>query len=231
MQKAAASRIVLPIYTSIAICSLILLGAMLHSPSEPGNTVAFGLSLSLISITGLGHLFIDPGIHTRLMRNFAKWLYRISLRRTQVIFENPADRDIFIKNKFLKAGQTHLILGTCVDMEKFYTLKRDADGPVVLFASRFLTTKGLPEFVEAAQILKQKEVRGRFAIAGTTDPGNPASIPQAQIDSWKQSGLTEWWGRQFALENFSLNLAIQQTLSVYRQAFPTKQIAHDSQQG
>ena len=286
-----------------------------------GSLAARFLSIPGIinSITGLGHLFIDPGIHTRLLRNIAKWLYRISLRRTHVIFENPADRDIFIKNKFLKAGQTHLILGTGVDTEKFYPSRREADVPVVLFASRFLTTKGLPEFVEAAQILKQKGVRGRFAIAGTTDPGNPASISQAQIDSWKQSGLTEWWGwqadmpaalakadifclpsyregvpnalieacasglpivttdvpgcrdvvtdglngflvpprdpqalaealekllidpdlrsrmgemgRQFALENFSLNLAIQQTLSVYRQAFPTKQIAHDSQQG
>jgi glycosyltransferase involved in cell wall biosynthesis len=57
-----------------------------------------------------------------------------------------------------------------------------------------LSTKGLLEFIEATRLLKQKGLKARFALAGTTDPGNPASIPQGQIESWKQSGLVEWWG-------------------------------------
>ena len=148
------------------------------------------------SITGLGHLFIDPGLDTRLLRNVAKWLYRISLRRTQVIFENPEDRDIFIQNKFLKAGQTHLILGTGVDVDKFHPGRKTSEAAVVLFSSRFLVTKGFLEFIEAARILKQKGLTARFAIAGRTDPGNPASIPEEQINAWKQSDTLEWWGWQ-----------------------------------
>jgi hypothetical protein len=51
MQKAAGSRIALPVYTfSIALCSLIVLGAMLLSPSEAGNTVILGLSLPRLAI-------------------------------------------------------------------------------------------------------------------------------------------------------------------------------------
>jgi len=148
------------------------------------------------SITGLGHLFIDTGIITRILRGVAKWLYQISLRGTQVIFETPEDRDIFIKNRLLKADQTHLIMGTGVDVEKFRPANKNNDIPVVLFSSRLLVTKGLHEFMDATRILQQKGLKARFAIAGTTDPGNPASIPEGRIESWKQSDLVEWWGWQ-----------------------------------
>lgn len=58
MQTAAGSKIVLPLYTSsVAICSLFMLGAMLLSPSEPGNTVAFGLSLPRLALAA-GFLFV-----------------------------------------------------------------------------------------------------------------------------------------------------------------------------
>jgi glycosyltransferase involved in cell wall biosynthesis len=148
------------------------------------------------SITGLGHLFIDPNRITRLLRIVAKWLYRISLRNTQVIFENPEDRDIFIKNRLLKADQTYLIMGTGVDVEKFKPSNKNNDIPVVLFSSRLLITKGLLEYMQAARIVRYKGLKARFALAGTTDPGNPASIPEELIDSWKQSDLVEWWGWQ-----------------------------------
>ncbi|MGE5377450.1 MAG: glycosyltransferase family 4 protein [Bacteroidota bacterium] len=148
------------------------------------------------SITGLGHLFIDQGFKTRLLRTAAIWLYRISLPRTSVIFENPEDRDIFIHRRFLKARQTHLIMGTGVDVDKFRPSPKTQEVPVVLFSSRMLVTKGLLEYIDAARMLKQKGVIARFALAGTTDPGNPASLGEQQIEVWKQSEDLEWWGWQ-----------------------------------
>lgn len=161
-----------------------------------GSLAAHVLHIPAIinSITGLGHLFIDTASRTRLLRTIVKVLYRISLRRTQAIFENPEDRDIFIQNRLLKAEQAHLIMGTGVDVKKFRPTAKNNGTPVVLFSSRMLVTKGLLEFMEAARLLKQKGIRARFALAGKTDPGNPASIPEEQIDAWKDSGLFEWWG-------------------------------------
>jgi glycosyltransferase involved in cell wall biosynthesis len=59
-----------------------------------------------------------------------------------------------------------------------------------------LVTKGLLEYVEAAHTLRHKGLNARFALAGRTDPGNPASIPDEQIETWKQSETLEWWGWQ-----------------------------------
>ena len=163
-----------------------------------GSTAAHILRIPGIinSITGLGHLFIDPEPVTRLLRRLASWLYRINLRGTEVIFENPEDRKIFIEWGFIKPEQGHLILGTGVELDKFYPTVKQNDPPIVLFSSRILVTKGVLEYVEAIRILKEKGIHARFALAGKADPGNPASIPDEQIEAWKQSSLVEWWGWQ-----------------------------------
>jgi glycosyltransferase involved in cell wall biosynthesis len=163
-----------------------------------GSTAAHILRIPGIinSITGLGHLFIDPEPITRLLRRLASWLYRINLRGTEVIFENPEDRKIFIEWGFIKPRQGHLILGTGVDVERFRPTAKENNPPIVLFSSRILVTKGILEYVEAIRILKAKGINARFALAGKADPGNPASIPDEQIEAWKQSNLVEWWGWQ-----------------------------------
>jgi glycosyltransferase involved in cell wall biosynthesis len=148
------------------------------------------------SITGLGHVFIDPEPVTRLLRRLAGWLYRINLRGTEVIFENPEDHKIFIEWGFIKPEQGHLILGTGVDLDKFRPTAKENNPPIVLFSSRMLITKGVLEYVEAIRILKEKGIMARFALAGKADPGNPASIPDEQIEAWKRSNLVEWWGWQ-----------------------------------
>jgi glycosyltransferase involved in cell wall biosynthesis len=155
-----------------------------------------GIKGIINSVTGLGHLFIDPGFGTRILRALAKFLYRISLHRTKVVFENPEDRSIFIENKFVQPEQSHLIPGTGVDVIRFQPVQRTNRIPIILFSSRLLATKGLQEFVEAAQLVQKKGLKGRFAIAGTPDPGNPASIQQEQIDGWQRAGHVEIWGWQ-----------------------------------
>ncbi len=155
-----------------------------------------GIKGIINSITGLGHLFIDPGPITRILRSLAKIFYRASLKKTQVIFENLEDQTTFIQNRLLQPEQAHLIPGTGVDVEKFQPTIKTNDIPLVLFSSRMLITKGLLEFVEAAQLLKQKGLKARFAIAGIPDPGNPASVSNEQIDTWQRSDLVEIWGWQ-----------------------------------
>ena len=172
------------------------------------------------SITGLGHLFIDTGFVTRVIRNLAKFLYRTSLNGTQVIFENPEDRNIFIHNRLLNPEQTNLIPGTGVDIKKFQPTTRTNTTPLVLFASRLLITKGVLEFIEASQLLKKKGLKIRFVIAGTPDPGNPASISPEQIEAWKQSDAVEVWGWQADMPS-TLAQADIFCLPSYREGVPS----------
>jgi glycosyltransferase involved in cell wall biosynthesis len=96
-----------------------------------------------------------------------------------------------------------------------------AGQPVVLLAARLLWDKGVGEFVEAARRLRRAGVQARFALAGRTDPGNPASIPEAQIEAWAEEGLVEWWGWIDDMPATLAKASIVCLPSYYREGLPT----------
>jgi len=64
----------------------------------------------------------------------------------------------------------------------------------VVLAARMLWDKGVDEFVNAARLLKAEKRKLQFVLAGSPDPGNPASIPEKTLLEWQASGLVEWLG-------------------------------------
>jgi len=48
--------------------------------------------------------------------------------------------------------------------------------------------------IDAARILKERNVPVRIVLAGTPDAGNPGSVPEATIQGWVDEGLVEWRG-------------------------------------
>ena len=143
------------------------------------------------AITGLGFIFSDAG---SFLRRFILWLYRISLLKTRVIFQNTDDLNIFVKNQLITADQAYLIPGSGVDVNQF-TPSPEPDGvPVVMLAGRLLRTKGLPEFVEAARRIHQDGVQARFVIVGEPYLDNPDSILPEELDAWEKEGAIEAWG-------------------------------------
>src|SRR5262249_22502931 len=97
------------------------------------------------------------------------------------------DRRIFVRQGLVSESESHLIRGSGVDVEAFNPdIRRPLNGDRrVLFASRLLWSKGVAEYVEAARLVYEAMPSAQFRIAGETDPGNPAAVPQYVIDQWK----------------------------------------------
>jgi glycosyltransferase involved in cell wall biosynthesis len=57
-----------------------------------------------------------------------------------------------------------------------------------------LWDKGVGDFVEAANRIRDAGVQARFALIGTPDPENPTSVPESQLRAWHDGGKVEWWG-------------------------------------
>jgi glycosyltransferase involved in cell wall biosynthesis len=129
-----------------------------------------------------------------VLRSFINLWYRLILHGTQVIFENDEDRQAFIRLGFIQPKDGNLIPGVGVDTTRFKTSLLPTGIPIVLMAARLLWDKGVGEFVEAAHQLHSEGIKARFVLAGRTDPGNPASIPEAQIETWRREGHIEWLG-------------------------------------
>ena len=161
-----------------------------------GSLAARWLKITAIinAIPGLGHVFIDESIPGRALRRAVMQFYRFALAGTQVIFQNPDDQALFTHYELVKDGQHHLIRGSGVDVERLAPLPEPQGDPVAALPARLLWPKGVAEFVAAAQRLKGEGLPVRFALIGRGDPGNPQSVPDAQLRAWADEGAVEWWG-------------------------------------
>jgi glycosyltransferase involved in cell wall biosynthesis len=146
------------------------------------------------AVPGLGYLFSNNNFKAKLLRFLATRVYRIILRNTQVIFQNPDDTAHFIQNKLVEPQQSTLIRGSGVDIDRFLPAEEPRQVPLIVLPARMLWDKGVLEFVDAAKILKAKGIQARFALVGNPDPGNPRSIPLDTLEKWNRDGTVEWWG-------------------------------------
>ncbi len=157
------------------------------------------------AVTGLGHVFTDPGLKARLIRPVVRWLYRLALsgEKVRVIFQNDGDRDSFVEWGSVEGDKTQVIRGSGVDLNKFRggawrvargerRDDRDAergtrDATVkILFASRLLREKGIFELVEAFSRVKAKNPHVELLIAGGLYPENPSSLTPQDIEKMKE---------------------------------------------
>ncbi len=159
----------------------------------------FGSVPSVINaLGGLGFIFSSRTRMARVLRPLTKTAFRMLLNvgRSLLIVQHSDDRRLLVENGMIERSRVRIIRGAGVDVNEFVRLPEPAGVPLVMLASRLLWDKGVGEFVEAARRLLQQGVRARFVIVGQGDPENPASIPDAQLKTWQESGFIEWWGKR-----------------------------------
>ena len=149
------------------------------------------------SITGLGYVFLSQEVKARLLRVIVTTAYRKAFKHPNhtAIFENEADRQVFLGLGLLPADHAIVIEGVGVDAERFMPTPEPDGTPLVVLPSRMLWDKGVGSLVEAARLLRPR-ISVRIALVGEPDPGNPANIDENKLRAWTQEGLVEWWGWQ-----------------------------------
>jgi len=156
-----------------------------------------GLPAVVNAVTGLGYVFTARSLKWSMIRTATKIAYRVALEypNTRTIFQNPDDRERFVRSHMVRRENTVVIKGSGVDMAKFHP-EPEVDGiPVIMFAGRLLWQKGVGEFVEAARRFQTAGIAARFVIVGYSEPSSPSAVPTEELESWNRSGLIEWWGR------------------------------------
>jgi len=157
-----------------------------------------GVPIVVATTPGLGGIFAQRGFRAGLLRGLILAGFRQAARhpRCRFIIENESDRERLVMAGVVPAEHTTLVLISGVDPKVFHPEPEAPGPPVVLLASRLLWDKGIGTFVEAARRLRAQGVRARFVLAGDPDPGNPASIPRAQLEAWVREGNVEWLGHR-----------------------------------
>ena len=173
------------------------------------------------AISGLGFVFMNSGIKVALVRLLVIQVYRRAFgkRNLKVIFQNPDDCAVIMKQTGLQRSKVVMIRGSGVDLASFKVEPLPQGIPVVAMAARLLRDKGVHEFVEAATLLRRRGINARFWLVGVPDPGNPTSVNEDELDAWRSAGIVELLGHRNDIESVFAQ-AHMVLLPSYREGLP-----------
>lgn len=115
------------------------------------------------NITGLGTAVEKPGLLQKILLKTYKFVFKDVYR---VLFQNTANRDLFLKNKIVK-NNFDMLPGSGVNIDKFSLLTFPKDEYTnFVFISRIMKEKGIEQYLYAAKTLKKKYPNTTFHICG-----------------------------------------------------------------
>lgn len=137
----------------------------------------------VILFAGLGNIFNGtPNLGRRIIRSVVKLITRKP--RTRLIAQNEQIVNFLSQNGYSK--NITLIPGSGIDQSQYTNDKppRSSNHPrKILFLGRMLREKGVLEFIEAAKITLNQGCAAEFILAGRTDPINPTSLKESDINA------------------------------------------------
>ena len=154
-------------------------------------------------ITGLGYAFQgadEQGYKKSNLQKIMHKLYSVALASThKVFFQNPDDEALFKSMGILTPNaSTTVVNGSGVNVSEYnvvpFPIINNKPAPRFLLIARLLGDKGVKEYAQAAQLVKDKHPQAEFDLVGWIDD-NPDSIEQQELDKWIDDGLLKFWGK------------------------------------
>jgi glycosyltransferase involved in cell wall biosynthesis len=172
-------------------------------PALIGSLAATGLPVIRINaLAGLGFGFTSGTFKARCLGLMLAPVVRRLLdnSRSAVLVQNLDDRAV-IETIGISRDRIFLVPGSGVDVDQLVPLPEPGGPVTVAFVGRLLDDKGLGTLMAAHELLARRGENIRLLVAGERDPANPASIAEAQIESWRQRADVEFLGHVADIRN------------------------------
>lgn len=157
-------------------------------PNVYGGMACASMGIPYVTnITGLGTAVENAGV----MQKITLMLYKHGLRRAQkVFFQNSQNRDLMLSKGVIK-GQYDLLPGSGVNLERFtvyeYPKNETTD---FFFISRIMKEKGVDQYIEMAEYIREKYPQTRFHICGSCEQSYEQKLSELQ-----KRGIVIYHGR------------------------------------
>lgn len=161
-------------------------------PNIYGTLAAKLLRKQVINnVSGLGTIFIRKNLISKV----GIALYKIAFRfADHVFFQNQDDEQLFLDHSIVNEGQTGLLPGSGVDLEKFRPHYQEYGPLRFMMASRLIIDKGVKEYVEAARLVKESFPEVSFSLYGFFDIEAGLGISKSEVDHWVSDGIIDFKG-------------------------------------
>lgn len=185
-----------------------------------------GVSNIVVTITGLGYIYVSSSLKSRFLKPFVSFLYRWAMQtpKVRVIFQNPDDQRLFLENRFINKSRSTIIPGSGVNKDIFFPSSDINSFPElkgkfnILLPCRMLWDKGVLHAVEAFLSMDLDD-EYQLVLAGKIDVGNPASISEQQLMDWQKRGSIIWLGHVSKMNDL-FNQSQIICLPSYREGLP-----------
>ncbi|QIN62822.1 N,N'-diacetylbacillosaminyl-diphospho-undecaprenol alpha-1,3-N-acetylgalactosaminyltransferase [Caballeronia sp. SBC1] len=189
-----------------------------------------GVAGRVNAVAGMGYVFTSRDLKARLLRPVVRSVMSMAMscKGSIVILQNPDDHRLFREANIVDESAIRIIKGSGVNMSRFNPRPEGAEPcegePLrVVLAGRLLWDKGIAEYVHAARLLKSEGRNVRCILAGSPDPGNPASVDEASLQGWIKEGLVEWLGHVSDMPKLFAQTDVA-VLPSYREGLPKSMI-------
>ncbi len=216
------------IYKAIKPLKLDILQTSTVKPNIYGT---FGAKLAKVPkvynlVEGMGSFYIDDTLKTKIVRFVIETLYKQSSKLSDLtIFVNSDDPKFMIQRGLIEQSKIKVIKSVGIDTKEYsidnidkkkvqkWRNRLSADGkPVVMMVARAIWHKGVREFYEVANRLKN---RANFVLVGATDSGNPSCA----TEEFLRGGAVNWIGFQTDMKSLTAVCDIY-VLPSYREGVP-----------
>lgn len=158
-------------------------------PNIYGGMACRSLNVPYIAnITGLGTAVENPGI----MQKVSIILYKFAFKKINCIFfQNTENMQFFIDNN-ISVDKHRLVPGSGVNLEYFHVLDYPTDETIeFVFISRIMKEKGIDQYLEAAEYIRNKYPNTRFHICGFCEEAY-----EDKLKSLQDKEIVEYHGMQ-----------------------------------
>lgn len=143
----------------------------------------------IANITGLGTALENKGI----LQKTAIALHRIALKKVKCCFAQNQENLEFLQKQKIARNKLKLIPGSGVNLDRFKLLDypKESEPIEFLFISRIMKEKGIDQYLETAEYIKNKYPNTKFHILGFCEQEY-----NEKLNEFQNKNIIEYHGRQ-----------------------------------
>jgi len=208
-----------------------------HKPAIFGSLAARWNKVDkiFISITGLGNLFTNDDVKTKILRYILLFQYKIAASVVdKIFFQNPNDQSDFINKRIISKNKTVLTPGSGINIKEFdvdddekrlfrVNLSNELnvnldDKIVLLFPARALHEKGINEFYAASKMVN--ELSNDYLFVHLGSESEQKGMDKRSLEHSAKENNVYFLGYKSNIKEYMLASDIVVLPSYYREGIP-----------
>lgn len=142
-------------------------------------------------VTGGGYTFTATSFTAKILGKIVRTLYRIGFTcADHIIFQNPDDLNEFCECGLSTRNKCSVVNGSGVNVEQF-NVEEFPKETTFFMLSRMLKSKGVQEYLTAAEIVKKQYPTTKFYILGKYETNMQDAVSKDYVEDFIERGIVE----------------------------------------